>query len=248
MATLTNQVWSQALPVPLYVLGLAILIVAAPLAGDASPAPLHDHLEEVVRKHVTAGFRQAGLEGELVAIHLPANMAPLRTATAIKPMRRFIPREAAGRYVIPLEITLPGGNAVKVNATVECVAVVHGWAVRMPTKRGTRLDQKNFTRKTIRVTRREKDFFTDGELPENYQLTTHLAAGDFLRMHHLETIPAIQPGEHVEIHFRRKSITLISPGKARRGGNIGDTIPVVASVTGKRLYGRLVAPGIIIVE
>ena len=245
---LADQIGSRALPAPLYVLGLAILMAAAPLAGDASLAPLHDQLEEVVRKHVAAGFRQAGLEGELVAIHLPANVAPIGAATDIKPVRSFIPRKAAGRYVIPLEITLPGGQLMKVNATVECVAVVHGWAVRLPTKRGTRLETKDFIRKTIRVTRREKEFFTDGEIPDNFQLTTHLSAGDFLRMHHLETIPAVVRGEQIEIHFRRHSITLISPGKARRQGNIGDTIPVVASVTGKRFYGRLVAPGKVVVE
>ena len=243
-----NRIRSKLLPASSYVLGLAILAGAAPLAGDAQQASLHDQLEEVVREHVAAGFRQAGLEGELVAIHLPANVAHMSAAAAIKPLRTFTPREAAGRYVIPLEITSPGGKIMKLNATAECVAVVHGWAVRLPTKRGTRLDKKDFERKTIRVTRREKEFFTDGELPANFQLTTHLAAGNFLRMHHLEMIPVVQRGEQVEIHFRRQSITLISPGKARRKGNIGDTIPVVASVTGKRLYGRLVAPGKVVVE
>lgn len=58
----------------------------------------------------------------------------------------------------------------------------------------------------------------------------------------------VRRGEQVMIHFRRRNLILVSPGKTRREGNVGDLIPVVASVTGKRLFGRLVSPGIVVVE
>ena len=224
------------------------VVPAAQTAGGPAHVPLRQMLETAVRRHVAEGFEKTGLPGELVAVHLPANLTGLHTAVDIKPLRRFLPNKAAGRYVIPLEITLSSGRPLKVNVTAECVAIVRGWAVRWPLGRGTHLGEEQFERKTIRVTRREQNYFTANEMPAGLQLTTSLAGGMLLQAHHLEAIPAVQSGESVEIHFRRRSLTLISPGKARREGNIGELIPVVATVTGKRLYGRLVAPGIVVVE
>jgi flagella basal body P-ring formation protein FlgA len=58
----------------------------------------------------------------------------------------------------------------------------------------------------------------------------------------------VNQGDQVTIRLSRDSVTLTSPGQARRDGRIGDIIPVVVGVSGKRLMGRLVAPGIVLVE
>ena len=235
------------------VLAVALLAAAtvAPGArpgGERNPSRLREQVEEAVRQHVAAGYQQAELAGELVAIHLPAHIASLGSASAIKPLRTFIPEQAAGRHIIPLEVTFADGGQRKMNITAECVAVVRAWAVRRPLKRGTRLEPQQFERRTIRVTRRERDYFTADEIPAGYQLITGLSGGMLLKVHQLEPVPAVQRGEKVAIHLRRQTLTLISPGKARREGNIGDIIPVVATTTGKRLYGRLVSPGLVVVE
>ena len=209
---------------------------------------LRDRLEEAVRQQVMEGFRKTDLMAEVVAVHLPPNVDRLDPDAALRPLRAFLPRKAAGRYVIPMEIIPQEGAAVKVNTTVECVAVVEGWAARFPMKRGTLIEPEDFQRNKIRVTRREQDYFTADSLPEGFQLSTSVAQGQLLQFHHLEEVPAVQRGEQVMIHFRRRNLTLVSPGKARREGSIGDLIPVVASATGKRLYGRLVSPGIVVVE
>ena len=211
-------------------------------------ATIRDRLQEAVCRQVMEGFRKADLRAEVVAVHLPPNIDELAPDAAIRPLRVFLPGKAAGRYVIPLEITPHEGAAVKVNTTVECVAVVEGWAARFPIKRGSLIEPENFQRKQIRVTRREQDYFTADSVPEGYQMSTSLAQGQLLQFHHLEEVPVVQRGEHVMIHFRRTNLTLISPGKARREGGIGDLIPVVTKATGKRLYGRLVSPGIVVVE
>jgi len=217
-------------------------------AGTGQRATIRDRLQEAVCRQVMEGFRKADLMAEVVAVHLPRNVDELDPDAAIRPLRAFLPRKAAGRYVIPLEITPHEGAAVKVNTTVECVAVVEGWAARFPIKRGSLIEPENFQRKQIRVTRREQEYFTADSVPEGYQMSTSLAQGQLLQFHHLEEVPVVQRGEQVMIHFHRRSLTLISPGKARREGNIGDLIPVVANATGKRLYGRLVSPGIVVVE
>ncbi len=234
-------------------LALALLAVLTAASGarpgtERTPSSLREQVEEAVRQHVAAGYERAELAGELVAIHLPSHIAGLGGAAAIKPLRSFIPEQAAGRYVIPLEVTFADGGQRKINITAECVAVVQAWAVRRPLKRGTSLEAQQFDRRTIRVTRRERDYFTGDEIPAGFQLTTGLSAGMLLKAHHLEPVPAVQRGGEVAIHLRRQTLTLISPGKARREGNIGDIIPVVATTTGKRLYGRLVSPGLVVVE
>ncbi|UCH63661.1 MAG: flagellar basal body P-ring formation protein FlgA [Fidelibacterota bacterium] len=211
-------------------------------------ATIKDRLREAVHRQVAEGFRKADLLAEVIAVHLPRNVDELDPDAAIRPLRAFLPRQAAGRYVIPLEITSHEGSVVKVNTTVECAAVVKGWTARFPIRRGSLIKPENFQRKQIRVTRREQEYFTADSLPEGYQMSSNLAQGQLLRFHHLEEIPVVQRGQQVMIHFCRRSLTLISPGKTRREGKIGDLIPVIASTTGKRLYGRLVSPGIVVVE
>ncbi|UCH09105.1 MAG: flagellar basal body P-ring formation protein FlgA [Fidelibacterota bacterium] len=231
---------------------MVALVCAAGSVLQAEDSPvaqeIRGQLEQAVRQHVQQGFGQANLTGEVVAIHLPPNIDGISQPATVRPIRRFLPREAAGRYVIPLEITPAQGKPVKVNLTVECVAVINGWAARFPLKRGSQLDPTNFIRKQIRVSHREQDYFVADCLPEGYQLSASLAQNQLLQFHQFEEVPVVQRGEQVMIHFRRENFTLMSPGKVRREGSIGDLIPVVATATGKRLYARLVSPGIVVVE
>lgn len=228
--------------------GVFIFLIVSLSAESHPEEALEDRLERAVRRQVMQGFKQANLPGELVAIHLPPNIENLDPNSAIKPLAKFVPKKAAGRSVVPMAVTSAGGQLVKINITIETVAVVNGWTTILPIKRGSRLRPEQFERKTIRVTRREQDYFTSESLPEGYQLSTSLAPGRLLQFHHLELVPDVYRGEHVMIYFRRKHVTLVSPGKARRSGHIGDIIPVVATVTGKRLYGRLESPGIVVVD
>lgn len=228
--------------------GLFITLMANLSANGPPEQTLEARLEQAVHRQVMQGFKQANLAGELVAIHLPPNIKGLDPRSAIEPLRTFVPKKAAGRSVVPMAVTPTGGQPVKINITIETVAVVRGWTTHLPVKRGSRLRPEQFERRTIRVTRREEDYVTSETLPEGYQLSTSLAPGRLLQFHHLELVPDVQRGEQVMIYFRRKHVTLVSPGKVRRSGNIGDIIPVVAAVTGKRLYGRLESPGIVVVE
>ncbi len=232
-------------------LGLLAVSLAIPfglLSAGASREAFDGRLEAALRDHVTAGLHQANLSGEVATVQLPANLGEYPPAAGIRPLHSFLPDKAAGRYIIPMEISPPGVRPVRIYATVETVALVNGWEALLPLKRGDPLDPKRFKRKTARVDRRERDYYTAASLPEGYQICARLAPGDLLRYHHIEEAPAVKRGEDVTIYYQRSSITLISPGKARRRGRVGDIIPVIAAVTGKRLYGRLMAPGIIVVE
>ena len=225
------------------------VFLAVKLSAVSHPEnSLKARLEQAVRSQVMRGFKQANMAGELVAIHLPPNIKGLDPRSAIEALRTFVPKKAAGRAVVAMAVTPEGGQPVKINITIETVAVVRGWTTNLPLKRGSRLRLEQFERKTIRVTRREQDYYISESLPDGYQLSTSLSPGRLLQFHHLELVPDVQRGEQVMIYFRRKHITLVSPGKVRRSGHIGDIIPVVATVTGKRLYGRLESPGIVVVE
>jgi flagella basal body P-ring formation protein FlgA len=232
----------------IFTLVALVCAAAESLHAESGAARIRNRIENVVRNHVHKGFQKANLKGEVVAIHLPSFVVGFDTDVKIRTIRTFTPSTAAGRYVIPLEIDHDGGAPEKINVTVESMAVVEGWAARFPLKRGDLIETEQFERKDIKVTRREHEFFNWDSIPSGYQLSTNLAQGQLLQFHHLDEVPAVRQGQEVMIHFQRNSVTLISPGKTRGEGKIGDMIPVVASVTGKRLYGRLVAPGILIVE
>ncbi len=232
-------------------LGLMAALLAIPfgiLSAGTSRDVFDSRLEAALRDHVIKGLRHANLSGEVAAVRLPANLGEYPYGTGIRPLRSFLPDKAAGRYIIPMEISPPGVRPVRVYAAVETVALVHGWEARLPLKRGDSLDPKRFKRTTARVDRHEQDYYTGASLPEGYQICARLAPGDLLRYHHIEEAPAVKRGENVTIYYQRNNITLVSPGKARRRGKVGDIIPVIAAVTGKQLYGRLMAPGIIVVE
>jgi flagella basal body P-ring formation protein FlgA len=234
----------------LAIITLVALVCAAAesLRAESGAARIRNRIENVVRNHVNEGFHRANLQGEVVAIYLPPLVAGFNPDVKIRTIRTFTPSTAAGRYVIPLEIDHNGGAPEKINVTVESMAVVEGWAARFPLKRGDLLEKEQFDRKGFKVTRREHEFFNWDSLPSGYRLSTNLAQGQLLQFHHLDEVPAVRQGQEVMIHFQRNSVTLISPGKTRGEGKIGDMIPVVAMTTGKRLYGRLVAPGIVTVE
>ena len=228
--------------------GLLALLVGWLPADDTHTVALRTRLEAAVTQHIMTGFSKSGLSGEIVSIQLPRNLDQLDASSSIVAVKAFLPRQAGGRYVIPIRLTPPGGPSIRINALVQCVAVLTGWVARMPLDRETALSSGEFERKVVRITRRERDYFTADALPEGHRLSARIEAGQFLRYHHLEPIPAVKRGERVTVRFKRSTLTLVSPGKARRDGRIGDMIPVVVTVTGKRFHGRLVSPGIVVVE
>lgn len=243
---LSSQYYSRFLAI--IILVALVCAAAESLYAESGAARIRSQIENVVRSHVLAGYQKANLKGEIVAIHLPPLASDFESGISIRTVRTFTPSTAAGRYVIPLEIDHNGGAPEKINVTIESMAIVEGWAARFPLKRGDILKAEQFERKSIKVAYRERDFFYWDSLPSGYRLSTNMTQGQLLKFHHLDEIPAVSQGQDVMIHFQRNSVTLVSPGKTRDEGMIGDMIPVVAIGTGKRLYGRLVTPGIVLVE
>ena len=244
------QLHSQRYSGFLAIIILVALVCAAAesLYAESGAARIRNRIENAVRDHVLDGFQKANLKGEIVAIHLPPLAFNFDADIQIRTVRVFTPSTAAGRYVIPLEIDHNGGAPEKINVTIESMAVVEGWAAKFPLKRGDVLKAEHFERKNVKVAHRERDFFNWDSLPSGYRLSTNMTQGQLLQFHHLDEIPAISQGQDVMIHFQRNSVTLVSPGKTRKEGMIGDLSPVVAIDTGRRLYGRLVTPGIVLVE
>ncbi|MCH7575649.1 MAG: flagellar basal body P-ring formation protein FlgA [Candidatus Marinimicrobia bacterium] len=228
--------------------GLLWLLLSATTGFAANESSLSRHITAQVRAHVEAGLTAAGLHGEITSIVLPVAAAQLPADSRVRPIRRFIPNRAAGRHIIPLEVTRPGAPSTKINVTVSTVAVIVGWTTAYAVKRRDALEPSQFTRKTIRVNGRESDYIQAEALPENYQLASTIKPGQLLKHFQIEPIPDVNSGDEVTIYFKYNTITLVSPGKARRRARVGETLPVVATATGKRFYGVLVSPAVVIVE
>ena len=184
-------------------LGLLAALLAMPfglLSAGTSRDTFDSRLEAALKDHVTEGLRLANLSGEVVTVQLPANLGEYPHGSGIRPLRSFLPDKAAGRYIIPMEISPPGVRPVRIYAAVETVALVNGWEARLPLKRGDPLDPQGFKRTTARVDRREQDYYTAASLPEGYQICARLAPGDLLRYRHIEEAPDVKRGEDVTIY------------------------------------------------
>ena len=186
--------------------------------------------------------------GGAAGIVLPTAAERLPVDSQVLPIRDFIPSQAAGRHIVPLIVTRPGKPSTKIHVTVSTVAVIHGWTTTYKIKRGEALDISRFFRKTMRVGSRESDYIQAETFPENYRIASTLKPGKLLKHHHIEPIPDVDSGDEITIYFKHETITLVSPGKARRRGRIGETIPVTATATGKRFYGVLISPRVVVVE
>ena len=228
--------------------GLLWLLLGATTGFAANESSLSRHITAQVRAHVEAGLTAAGLHGEITSIVLPVAAAQLPVDSRVRPIRQFIPGRAAGRHIIPLEVTRPGAPSTKINVTVSTVAVIIGWTTAYAVQRGDALEPSQFTRKTIRVNGRESDYIQEEALPDNYQLASTIKPGQLLKHFQIEPIPDVNSGDEVTIYFKYNTITLVSPGKARRKARVGETLPVVATATGRRFYGVLVSPTVVIVE
>ncbi|MCH8326921.1 MAG: flagellar basal body P-ring formation protein FlgA [Candidatus Marinimicrobia bacterium] len=228
--------------------GLLWLLLGATTGFAAEASSLSERITARVRSHIEAGLTHAGLHGEITSIVLPAAAAKLAVDSQVRPIRRFMPDRAAGRHIIPLEITPPGGPSTKINVTVSTVAIIVGWTTAYTVKRGNALLPQQFTRKTVRVKGRESDYIQEETLPDNYQLAATIKPGQLLKHFQIEPVPDVNSGDEITIYFKYNTITLVSPGKARRRARIGETLPVVATATGKRFYGVLISPTVVIVE
>ena len=226
-----------------------IMILAGTLRAMSVGETFRDKMERIIRSDVESALKAAGLKGEVIGISLPRNMPEVALNSQIKPVLKYIPEKAAMRTVLQYTIIEPGKRPEKVNAIVQTVAKIYGWVAVVPLKRGDDLKPGDFRREMATVTYREEEYYVDDQLLEGYELSTRLTQGQMLQFHHIKIKTAVKSGDPVMIYFRRSSgLTLISPGKVRRNGQIGDMIPVIATVTGKRLRGRLVSPGIVVVE
>ncbi len=226
-----------------------VMILTGTLGAMSVGETFRDKMERIVRNDVKSALKAAGLNGEVIGINLPRNMPEFALNSQIRPVIKYIPEKAATRTVLQYNIIEPGKRPAKVNAIVQTVAKVYGWVAVVPLKRGDELKPGDFRREMATVSYREEEYYADDQFLEGYELNTRLTQGQMLQFHHIKIKTAVKSGDAVMIHFRRSSrLTLISPGKVRRHGQIGDMIPVIATVTGKRLRGRLVSPGIVVVE
>lgn len=226
-----------------------IMIHTGTLRAMSVGETFRDKMERIVRNDVESALKAAGLDGEVIGITLPRNLPEFALNSQIKLVLKYIPEKAATRTVLQYTVIEPGKRPAKVNAIVQTVAKVYGWVAVVPLKRGDDLKPGDFRREMALVSHREEEYFVNDQFLRGYELNTRLSQGQMLQFHHIKIKTAVKSGDTVMIHFRRSSgLTLISPGKVRRAGQIGDMIPVVATATGKRLRGRLVSAGIVVVE
>ncbi len=57
--------------------------------------------------------------------------------------------------------------------------------------------------------------------------------------------PAVSPGQRIRLRVRIGAVTASTPGVARQAGLVGDEVAVHNPASGKRLRGRVVAPGLV---
>ena len=118
---------SFIMAVQMGLLAVALTIPSGLMSAGSSRETFNSRLEAALRDHVMGGLRHANLSGEVAAVQLPANLGAFPRDAGIRPLRSFLPDKAAGRYIIPMEISPPGERPVRIYPAVETVALVYGW-------------------------------------------------------------------------------------------------------------------------
>ncbi len=57
--------------------------------------------------------------------------------------------------------------------------------------------------------------------------------------------PAVSPGQRIRLRVRLGAVTASAPAIARQAGRVGDEVVVTNPASGKRVRGRVVAPGLV---
>jgi flagella basal body P-ring formation protein FlgA len=75
-----------------------------------------------------------------------------------------------------------------------------------------------------------------------------ISAGRVLTENMLEPEPVVKRGERVRILFKSGTLTVESYGTAKRDAIEGETVEVENNASGKKIYGRAVEGGVVLVE
>ncbi|MBN1410091.1 MAG: flagellar basal body P-ring formation protein FlgA [Spirochaetales bacterium] len=81
-----------------------------------------------------------------------------------------------------------------------------------------------------------------------YKVSSPVKKGEVISRRKLIRENFIQSGERVRIVFVLKNIRLTMPGKAYKGGNPGDTIPVQGTIGGEKFFGKIMSRKEVLVE
>ncbi len=132
------------------------------------------------------------------------------------------PEAGSGRLLVSIREFLPGaeaGRALSAGAELAPGDIRIGW--------------------TERSAGAEAPFVPEPGV--RYRLVRSLVTGAAIPASAVREIPDVRAGEAVSLRFRRGFISIEMTGKTLASGRIGQTIPVVASSTGRRFRGVLSA-------
>lgn len=127
------------------------------------------------------------------------------------------------------------------NSTIEIKT--EGWVTRHPISRGTVLDKSMLEPRPVTINEQRQGSYQDPKHMIGMEARRNINAGVPLTPQLLVTPDAVSRGERVIISAGNSTFAIETRGEALHSGKVGDQISVRNESSGRRIRGRIVAPG-----
>ncbi|MDX1589934.1 MAG: flagellar basal body P-ring formation chaperone FlgA [Oleiphilaceae bacterium] len=118
-----------------------------------------------------------------------------------------------------------------------------GWVTRHPIRRGTRIDESMLESRSVTINQVRQGSYQEPEHILGMEARRNINAGVPLTPHLLVAPDAVSRGDRVIISAGNSTFAIETRGEAVQGGKVGDQISVINESSGRRVRGRIVAPG-----
>lgn len=127
------------------------------------------------------------------------------------------------------------------NSTVEIQT--QGWVTRHPISRGTVLDKSMLESRQVTINEQRSNSYQDLQHMLGMEARRNINAGVPLTPQLLVAPDAVSRGDRVIISAGNATFAIETRGEALHSGKVGDQISVKNESSGRRIRGRIVAPG-----
>jgi len=142
-----------------------------------------------------------------------------------------------------LLISCTGDRPWRIFLKAQVEIQAQGWVTSQPIGRGTRLDESMLEARMVTINEIRRAGYTNPENMIGMEARRNINAGTTITPDLLVAPDAVSRGDRVIIFSGNSAFAIETRGEAVNGGQLGDQITVINETSGRRVRGRIVAPG-----
>ncbi|MCP9454594.1 MAG: flagellar basal body P-ring formation chaperone FlgA [Nitrospira sp.] len=208
-----------------------------------TPEALGKAIEQYLEKEWAPGVKDVRVTvlDPAEPIALPAGAADWR----VVPVR---PEERMGRRHFQVAVTINGKAWKTVDVAADVEAMIDAIALNRFVRPDEIIEEADLKTVRVRVFQLNHSYLVDAEQVIGRSAARPLPMDTPIRAAFLKAPLVIKKGERVLIEARRGGLVVHAYGVTKSSGQVGQTILVANSDSGKELRAKVVAPGLVQVE